>query len=190
MSTDLSPGFADPVGGAQSCFRAVLDAMARPGTPHVVGGVAAPVPLCDAAAAVVLTLADHETPLWLDPGVAESRNWIAFHTGAPIVSAAQAVFAIGLTLPDLTTLSDGSDEMPETSATVILQVKSLTAGRRYLIEGPGLREAGLLAIDGLPGDFAAIWQRNHALYPRGIDLILCAGERLAALPRSVSIGEA
>ncbi|WP_428492263.1 phosphonate C-P lyase system protein PhnH [Rhodopila sp.] len=198
MSNDLSPGFADPVAGAQSCFRAVLDAMARPGTPHAVSGVTAPAPLCDAAAAVVLTLADHETPLWLDPGVAEARSWIAFHTGAPIVSASQAMFAIGLTLPDLTTLYDGSDEMPETSATLILQVTSfsaglsagLSAGRRYQIEGPGLRETGLLAIDGLPSDFAAIWQRNHALYPRGIDLILCAGDRLTALPRGISIKEA
>jgi alpha-D-ribose 1-methylphosphonate 5-triphosphate synthase subunit PhnH len=44
-------------------------------------------------------------------------------------------------------------------------------------------------VYGLPRDFAAIWQRNHALFPRGIDLILCAGNQLAALPRSVSIRE-
>ena len=190
MSNDLSPGFADPVAGAQGCFRAVLDAMARPGTPRAVSGVTAPAPLCDATAAVVLTLADHETPLWLDPAVTKVRTWISFHTGAPIVLPAQATFAIGSTLPDLTIFSDGSDDMPETSATIILQVTSLTAGRRYLIEGPGLFAPGMLAIDGLPGDFAAIWQRNHALYPRGIDLILCAGDRLTALPRSISIQEA
>ena len=41
----------------------------------------------------------------------------------------------------------------------------------------------------LPADFAAIWQRNHAQYPRGIDLILCAGSQLAALPRSVAVRE-
>jgi alpha-D-ribose 1-methylphosphonate 5-triphosphate synthase subunit PhnH len=80
--------------------------------------------------------------------------------------------------------------MPETSATVIVQVASLTTGERFVLEGPGLREPAILAVDGLPPDFAAMWQRNHGLYPRGIDLILCAGDQLAALPRSVSIREA
>jgi alpha-D-ribose 1-methylphosphonate 5-triphosphate synthase subunit PhnH len=107
-----------------------------------------------------------------------------------MTSAAQAMFVMALSLPDLTGLSVGTDEMPETSATVILQVASLTTGQRYVLEGPGLREPRVVAIDGLPADFVAIWQRNHALYPLGIDLILCAGNQLTALPRSVSIKDA
>jgi alpha-D-ribose 1-methylphosphonate 5-triphosphate synthase subunit PhnH len=190
MSNDLSPGFADPVADAQSCFRSVLDAMARPGRVHTVRGVAAPAPLCDAAAAVLLTLADPETPLWLDPAAADAQTWIAFHTGAPVVPAGRAMFAMALSLPDLTGLPDGTDEMPETSATVILQVASLSVGRRFILEGPGLRQPSAVTIEGLPRDFVSIWQRNHALYPRGIDLILCAGSQLTALPRSVSIKDA
>lgn len=189
MSNDLSPGFADPVADAQSCFRAVLDAMARPGQVHPVAGVSAPAPLCDAAAAVLLTLADQETPLWLDPAAATARAWIAFHTGAPVVPAGEAMFAMALSLPDLTDFSNGSDEMPETSATVVLQVASLHAGQQFVLQGPGLREPRSLMIDGLPSDFAAVWERNHALYPRGIDLILCAGNELTALPRSVTVRE-
>ncbi len=190
MSHELSAGFADPVADAQSCFRAVLDAMARPGQVRTARGVSAPAPLCAAAAAVLLTLADHETPLWLDPAADPARAWIAFHTGAPIVPAAQARFAIALSLPDLAALPAGSDEAPEASATVILQVASLVSGHRFRLQGPGLREPEVVAIDGLPEDFAVIWQQNHGLYPRGIDLILCAGDRLAALPRGVSIREA
>ena len=190
MSDALSAGFTDPVADAQSCFRAVLDAMARPGQVHAVSGVSAPAPLCDAAAAVVLTLADHETPVWLDPPAAAARTWIGFHTGAPVATAERAMFAVALSLPDLTELANGTDEMPETSATVILQVASLATGRRFVLEGPGLREPAVVTIDGLPADFAAIWQRNHALFPRGIDLILCAGNRLTALPRSVSVKDA
>jgi alpha-D-ribose 1-methylphosphonate 5-triphosphate synthase subunit PhnH len=80
--------------------------------------------------------------------------------------------------------------MPETSATIILQVASLRSGRHFALEGPGLREPRILPVNGLPADFPAIWERNHGLYPRGIDLILCAGNELTALPRSVTIREA
>jgi alpha-D-ribose 1-methylphosphonate 5-triphosphate synthase subunit PhnH len=186
MTADLSPGFADPVAGAQACFRAVLDAMARPGRIISVSGVSAPPPLCDAAAAVLLTLVDHETPLWLDPDAQAARPWIAFHTGAPLDGSA---FVLALSLPDLAALPNGTDEMPETSATVILQVAALGSGRRYVLEGPGLRWPTDFRVGGLPADFISVWQRNHALFPRGIDLILCAGDRLAALPRSVTVSE-
>jgi alpha-D-ribose 1-methylphosphonate 5-triphosphate synthase subunit PhnH len=187
MSADLTPGFADPVAGAQACFRAVLDAMARPGRVMSVAGVSAPAPLCDAAAAVLLTLVDHETPLWLDPDAEAARSWIAFHTGAP--SSDDPAFVLALSLPDLAALLAGTDEMPETSATVILQVAALGSGRRLVLEGPGLRRATELRVDGLPADFVSIWQRNHGLFPRGVDLILCAGRSLTALPRSVSVSE-
>jgi alpha-D-ribose 1-methylphosphonate 5-triphosphate synthase subunit PhnH len=184
----LSAGFSDPVADAQSCFRAVLDAMARPGGVHKVNGVAAPWPLGNAAGAVLLTLVDHETPLWLDPAAHSALGWVIFHTGAPIEPAIdQAMFILALSLPDLASLTAGTDEMPEASATIILQVASLSSGVRYELFGPGLREPGILTVDGLPADFAAIWATNHALYPLGIDLILCAGNSLAALPRSVAV---
>jgi alpha-D-ribose 1-methylphosphonate 5-triphosphate synthase subunit PhnH len=186
MSATLTPGFTDPVAGAQACFRAVLDAMARPGCVHSVTGISAPAPLCDAAAAVLLTLVDHETPLWLDPDAAAARAWIAFHTGASFGGAA---FVMALSLPDLAALPNGTDEMPETSATVILQVPTLGSGRRFVLEGPGLRRPTELRVDGLPVDFVSVWQHNHALFPRGVDLILCAGRSLTALPRSVSVSE-
>ena len=185
----LSAGFADPVTDAQTCFRAVLDAMARPGRIHTIRGVSAPAPLCHAAAAVVLTLADHETPLWLDPDAAACRPWIAFHTGAPAESLSSAMFAMALSLPDLTTLAHGTDETPEAAATIILQLSALGTGSRFILSGPGLREPTELLADGLPPRFAALWQRNHALFPRGVDLILCAGNHLTALPRGVTVQE-
>ncbi len=191
MPADLSPGFADPVVDAQAAFRAVLDAMARPGRCHTVRRLNAPAPLGDAAASVLLTLVDPETPLWLDPAAAAARHWIAFHTGAPVTATLdRAMFALALDLPDIAALPLGTDEAPEDSATIILQVASLRTGNRFWLEGPGLRAPEVFSVDGLPADFAAHWQRNHALFPRGIDLILCAGDELAALPRSVTVREA
>jgi alpha-D-ribose 1-methylphosphonate 5-triphosphate synthase subunit PhnH len=193
MSAGISlRGFADPVRDAQSTFRAVLDAMARPGQLHHAGqNLVAPEPLDRATAAVLLTLVDNETPIWLDPAAAQARDWLAFHCGAAIVDAPdKAAFALGLSLPDLETLPAGTHESPESSATLILQVRALGTGTRYRLSGPGLRVPAPLSVTGLPGDFLHIWQQNRTLYPRGVDLVLCADATLTALPRSVTIEEA
>ena len=44
--------------------------------------------------------------------------------------------------------------------------------------------------EGLPADFPAQWAVNNAQFPRGVDVVLCAGDRLAALPRTTRISEA
>lgn len=185
------PGFAEPVTDAQATFRAVLDAMARPGTLHQAGArLAASVPLDHATAAVLLTMADNETPLWLDQTAAPARDWLAFHCGAVIVAApGVARFAVALSWPDLSRFAVGSHEAPEESTTLILQVAALGRGNRYRLSGPGLREPAALLVGGLPARFIADWRQNHALFPRGVDIVLCAGTTLAALPRSVSIEE-
>lgn len=189
MSDVDLPGFADPVTDAQACFRAVLDAMARPGRLNDVKlGLIAPAPLDQATAAVLLTLLDGDTPVWLDPEAAAARAWILFHCGAPLVEPpADAAFAVALSMPDLAALSSGSHEAPEDGATLILQIPALGRGRDYRLSGPGLRESCILAVAGLPEDFDAAWQRNHARFPRGIDLVLCAGKTLTALPRTVTV---
>jgi alpha-D-ribose 1-methylphosphonate 5-triphosphate synthase subunit PhnH len=190
MSIDL-PGFADPVAGAQSTFRAVLDAMARPGSIHTLpSGLTPPAPLAPATAAVLLTLADGETPLHIAPDCAPASDWLVFHCGVTLCAdPAQATFVLATTLPDLTRLSTGSDEAPQDSATVILQLAALGDGPALTLSGPGLKASTAFRCTGLPPDFAARWAANHALFPRGVDLILCAGPRLAALPRSLTIRE-
>lgn len=193
MSATIAlPGFAEPVGEAQATFRAVLDAMARPGRLYRAGEqLTAPPPLDRATAAVLLTLVDNETPLWVQAAAAAATEWLAFHCGAIVTDApSDAAFVLALSLPDLVMLPAGSHEAPESSATVILQLPALGSGSRYRLFGPGLREPAILAATGLPADFVEMWRRNHVLYPRGVDIILCAGTTLAALPRSVTIEEA
>ena len=182
------PGFADPVRDSQAVFRAVLDAMARPGRIHRVAAPAEPPPgLHRATAAVLLTLVDAETPLFLGPNAEPARDWILFHCGAPLVPAAQDRFALG-NVP-LASLPAGTDEEPETSATLILQLDGLGEGPPLRLEGPGLATPNRLAVRGLPPGFVAQWRANRALFPRGVDVILCASDRLAALPRTVRIEE-
>ncbi len=191
------PGFADPAADAQSCFRAVLDAMSRPGTIVAAGtGLRPPAPLDPATAAVLLTLVDADTPLWLDPAAtaapaaSAAADWAAFHCGAPRAGRiGAAAFACALAMPVLSSLHPGTDLAPEGSATLILQVPALGQGTPFRLSGPGLRAPARLRLDGLPDDFLAQWAANHALYPCGVDLVLCEGDRLCALPRSVRIEE-
>jgi alpha-D-ribose 1-methylphosphonate 5-triphosphate synthase subunit PhnH len=88
---ELPAGFADKVLSAQSTFRSVMDAMARPGSvQHVVASVGAPPHLMRGTAAIALTLFDHDTPIWLDPMMSESSDvakWLKFHSGAPVLAA-------------------------------------------------------------------------------------------------------
>ena len=185
------PGFADPVEGAQASFRAVLDAMSHPGSIHVAGsGLTVPEPLHLATAAVLLTLVDADTPLWLAAEFAPAADWLRFHCGATLVTdRAAASFVCAAEMPPLASLATGTDEEPETAATLILQIAAFGAGAALRLSGPGLAAPAPFAAD-LPPDFALAWAANHALYPRGVDLILCAGDRLAAFPRSLRIEEA
>ena len=190
MSLDL-PGFADPVADAQSAFRALLDAMSRPGTIRAAGtALMPPAPLDAATAAVLLTLVDGDAKLHIGPDCAAARDWLVFHCGTdPCADPAAADFVVSTTLPDFATLSSGSDEAPESSATLVLQVEALGRGTAWRLAGPGLAAPATLAVTGLPADFAARWAVNHALFPRGIDLVLCAGSQLAAIPRTATVTE-
>ena len=90
----LRPGFADPVLDSQACFRAVLDALSHPGRIATLAALDSPPPLDPATAAVVLTLVDAESPLWLDDAAGAARDWIGFHCGAALVPQARAAFGL------------------------------------------------------------------------------------------------
>lgn len=191
--TDIAPGLADSSHDSQRLFRAVLEAFSHPGRivtlPQPPAGVG---PLSEAATAFVLTLVDRDTPLFLAPAfdVAPVRDFVRFHTGAPIVAReADALFAV-LT-PERAPLLDGfaigTDPYPDRSATLIVEVPSLTGGVLRSLRGPGIETRAEVAVDGLPESFWGEWAANHALFPCGVDLVLTAGARLLALPRSIVV---
>lgn len=188
-------GFRDPVFDAQRIFRLVMDAMARPGTRQDCGLLTtAPQPLTPHAGMLALMLCDHDTPVWLDPPLAASdavAEWLAFHTGAPIVTvSAEAQFAFvsePAKLIGLENFAQGRQDYPDRSTTLILEVESFDAGTSLTLSGPGIRESETLAPAPLPPRFLAQWAENNARFPRGVDLILAGPEGFAALPRTTRI---
>lgn len=181
----FSGGFADPPVDAARAFRSILDAMARPGRIVAMAGAAAPAPASPAAAAVLLTLADNATPVHL-AGTHDApalRDWMRFHTDAPIASRAAARFALG-TWEALIPLEDyacGTPEYPDASATLVVELDRLEpAGAR--LSGPGIKTQAWLSLPDV-GRFAA----NAARFPLGVDFILTCGDRLAALPRTTRV---
>ena len=186
QTASLAGGFADAPVDAARAFRVAMNAMARPGTIHQVAGANPPAPLSAAAATLLLTLCDTETSIALagDRDNEHVRDWLTFHTGAPIVDVGgDVMFAIGR-WADLTPLGRyamGTPEYPDRSATLIVEVDALEApGAR--LTGPGIAEAAFLSLPELDA-FAA----NHRHYPLGLDFYFTCGDRLAALPRTTRV---
>ena len=187
------PGFSDPVLGSQIAFRAILGAMSHPGRIFLLErGLEIPAPLHPAAGAVVLTLLDFETPLWMDlPPDSEAAEWFRFHCGCPLAEEPSAArFALITGDPSRTPMGrffPGTDECPGDSATLIIQTKTLIEGRGRRLTGPGIQKENYLEIGGLAEDFWQGWKLNHSGYPLGVDVILTAGEVLVALPRTTLV---
>src|SRR3984957_12553677 len=137
-----------------------MDAMARPGTIHRIAvATGTPSPLMRGAAAIALTLFDHDTPVWLDPRMSETSDvtkWLKFHTGAPVVLDSSicsfALIGAASALTALDRFSLGSNEYPDRSSTLILQVESLTQGESLELRGPGIDGTAVLRAAIQPAD--------------------------------------
>ncbi len=190
---DIAAGFADPPHESQRVFRGVLEAFAHPGRiVTVVDGPQPPHGLHRATAALLLTLVDRDTPLWLAPefDMPEVCDFVRFHTGAPIVGgraeAAFAVLAHGQLLP-LDDFCIGTDTYPDRSATLVIEVPALGVGAARLWRGPGIDGQASVAVAGLDHVFWLDWAANHSLFPCGVDVVFTAGSQLVALPRGIAV---
>lgn len=182
----LAGGFADAPIQSARIFRAAMTAMAWPGTICAITGVRPPAPVSVAAGGLILTLCDPDTGVHLAGAhdCAPVRDWITFHTGAPLVSAEDCDFAVGdwgALLP-VDRFRVGEAQYPDRSATLIVELPQIKAtGAR--LTGPGIRDSAALSLPE-----TAAFQANAARFPLGWDAYFCAGDRLAALPRSTKVG--
>ncbi|GAB3562345.1 phosphonate C-P lyase system protein PhnH [Amycolatopsis endophytica] len=168
---------------SRTVFRAVLDALSRPG--RVVT-----LPADGSTPAVllpVLALAD------LGTGVAvldDGEDWadvIGVVTSSPAVPPATARFVAAtrpMTPAELRTVRRGSALAPEEGALVCLSVPELD-GTDWTLTGPGVDGSSRLSgVDGLRE------ARAEAVsgFPAGIDLLLITRDgRMAGIPRSTTI---
>ena len=203
----MGAGFADPVHGAQQTFRALLGAMAEPGRvlalPEAAIAGLAPQdadlrpPFGVALAATLLTLLDADTPAHLAGALAtdDARAWLRFHTGARAqarVAGMTAALARDVDAALWNALDLGTDDAPQSSATLFVEVDALSeqplpGAVALKLRGAGIERSRDLAVAGLS---TAFWQWRTALraeLPRGVDLVLACGTRLAAIPRSTHV---
>ncbi|KJC60679.1 protein phnH [Bradyrhizobium sp. LTSPM299] len=192
---ELPAGFADKVLSAQSTFRSVMDAMARPGSVQRITATAGtPAGMMRGSAAIALTLFDHDTPIWLDAAMSTTSDvarWLKFHTSAPVIADSSiANFALigdAGSLPALDRFAFGSNEYPDRSTTLILQVDSLTQGPTFELKGPGIDGTALLQAMIRPRDLFERLTINEALFPRGIDVVLVHDDAIVAIPRTTRL---
>jgi alpha-D-ribose 1-methylphosphonate 5-triphosphate synthase subunit PhnH len=190
-----SPVGFDPVHDSQAVFRALLDAMARPGTVVPLPARAQDAPIEAWGAAILLTLCDHDTRLAvaLEAGSADLLRYIQQRVATPAVPPEEAdilLTAASVCTPELLLrLPRGTLGFPDQSALAILLVDALGLGPLRLgLEGPGCPPGVTLAIQGCPWSLLAARAAAVAGYPCGIDLLFVdAAGQVAALPRSTTV---
>lgn len=190
----LQAGFAEPVHDAQRCFRGVLDALARPGRIVELAGLPAPPPgLGVAQSAVLLALADIDTPVWLPPALrdAATGHYLRFHCGCRLATNPRdAYFVVPASLAGLFAMDQlrlGEPEFPDRSATLVVEAAALTEGGPLRLRGPGIETEASLSVSGWTAACTAFMRENRLRFPLGVDVLLTCGARLAGLPRTVRV---
>ncbi|KUN00105.1 hypothetical protein AQI95_35690 [Streptomyces yokosukanensis] len=190
-ATRVTAAKLDPA-QAHGVFRAVLDALARPGTvsrfPAGTGGV---VP---SALLPVLALADLGTGVCVleEDG---SRRWsdvvgVAANAPAAPLEKARLAAAVRPVAPqEILRLARGAADAPEDGALLCLPVAALEGGpHAWRLSGPGVPGERDVAPRGVPDGFVEARAEAVGGFPAGVDLLLITPDgRVMGLPRSTAL---
>ena len=186
----LLASFTHPVADSQRAFRRILKAMSEPGVMVSLPQLPAWGKTSCAATAVLMTLVDRETPIWLDSTLSNEAllTNLRFHTGAPVTEQTDAPFALlhAKSGTPIQQFSPGDNFSPEKSTTIIIEVPSLNGGLTLRLSGPGLMESRAIAPQLPESVLQYLRERPHS-FPQGIDLIFTCGENMMALPRTTDV---
>jgi alpha-D-ribose 1-methylphosphonate 5-triphosphate synthase subunit PhnH len=178
----VRPGNRD----AHRTFRAVLDALARPGsTTHLPVTTGVPTAL-----GPLLALADLDTPVCvLGDRATDTEQWlgaVALATSAPTSGLGEARLVAALrpvAVDELLAVRVGSSADPEEAALVTIAVPALTGGPTVRLTGPGTAAGAVITATGLPAGW--LEAREAVAFPAGADLLLVDPDgACVGLPRS------
>lgn len=174
----------DPVHDTRDTFRVLCDAMSRPGTVQQA-------PAVPADHAIAATLVDHEVSTHTDDeDIREGlSNQGRFDEAQPC--EADIVHTHGVPSWDVGELARGSLVEPSEGATAIYRVESLSTDPEdcpttITLSGPGVPDTRTASV-GLPAEELDAIAAAQSPYPRGVDAIFTADDRVVAIPRSVSM---
>ncbi|MBN3081622.1 phosphonate C-P lyase system protein PhnH [Pectobacterium jejuense] len=188
----IQASFAQPMADAQCTFRRILKAVSEPGVTVTLPLQQGWGRLSPASTAVMLTLVDRDTPLWLDDALEDDTlcSNLRFHTGAILTRDESAAFALlhvsSATAIALSRFSAGDVMSPEKSTTVTIEVSSLTGGTPLRLSGPGL-ETSRVVDPQLSPDIVHYLCHRPDPFPQGIDLMFTCADALMALPRTTHV---
>jgi alpha-D-ribose 1-methylphosphonate 5-triphosphate synthase subunit PhnH len=191
----------DEVFDSQATFRALLEAMSRPGRIFQAPArryEGAPSGLTPHVLSILKTLCDHRVTFSV-AGVPAREAWesyLAMNLATPARPADQGDYVLfnGAAYDDVFfRLKQGNLEFPESSATGILAVGHLEAERRdalcaLRLSGPGIEGATTVYVSGLDPRYVEARSSAVLRFPLGIDLILVDAEaRVVGIPRTSNV---
>ncbi|MFB6235018.1 MAG: phosphonate C-P lyase system protein PhnH [Halopenitus sp.] len=174
----------DPVHDTRDTFRALCDAMSRPGTVQQT-------PMTPADHAVAATLVDHEVSTYTDDDDLREQLSSQGRLTESQPSEADIVHTHGVPSWDVGELVRGSLVEPSDGATAIYRVESLSTRPEdglttIIVSGPGVPDTRTASL-GLPAEEIDAIAAAQSTYPRGVDIIFTAADQVVSIPRSVSM---
>lgn len=202
-TTPLVAGLANPTRDCQNIFRQALKAISEPGSIVNVVDEAEQLAslglLSPAMFALIHTLTDQQTTLWLADSFSQgniAKN-LQFHAGVELIqNKSQVMFACAMAneIEDISLFNAGTDESPEMSCSMLLQVAELDIGANannhattLQLTGPGIASFKKVSLTGLsPQIIKYLVERSHP-FPRGLDFYFVSQQQLLCIPRTTKV---
>ncbi len=169
-------------GAQQTCYRALLQATARPASVHQLSSGEQPAWMLVAATLLdgAVTLADPDHLL-------ASEHWPFIGAQRGTAETANYILADGSRPPEFHPHL-GTLDQPHLGATVLVMVAGLGDGPLVLeCQGPGIPQHRDLRVLGLDPAWITLRNQWTRRFPMGVDLLLADDHHVAALPRTTRI---